>query len=109
MGKAKVIPEEKVKAAEEILAGKNSLRKVAKRYHVHHSSVEKWVTVYKAFGAEGFFTAGNNIHYSEALKKEAVTKYLSTERSLHDICSEYKIRSLSQLQDWIVKFKESDG
>ena len=108
MGKVKVIPEEKVKAAEEFLSGTSSLRKLANRYNVHHSSVEKWVTVYRAFGPDGFFTGGNNNYYPDPLKKEAVETYLSTKRSMHDICSQYKIRSLSQLQDWIDKYRHAE-
>jgi len=108
VGKVKVIPEEKIKAAEEFLSGKSSLRKIANRYNVHHSSVEKWVTVYKAFGPGGFYTGGSNNYYPEKLKKEAVETYLSSERSMHDICSYYKIRSLSQLQDWINKYHHTE-
>lgn len=100
MERRKITPEQKVDAVKDVLEKKSSLRKVAREYHVHHSSVEKWVMIYQVFGEDGFYQTGNQ-HYPEAVKRKAVKKYLTTDCSLQDVCREFQIRSVSQLQKWI--------
>jgi len=96
----KTTPEQKMKAVRDVLEKKRSLRKVAKQYNMHHSSIEKWVMIYQAFGEDGFYQTGNQ-NYSEIVKRKAVKKYLTTDCSLQDVCREFQIRSVSQLQKWI--------
>jgi len=96
----KVNPEQKVKSVKDVLEKGYTLREVAKRYNLHHSSVEKWVTLYQTFGEDGFYQIGNQ-HYSEEVKRKAVKKYLTTDYSLQDICREFQIRTISQVQKWI--------
>jgi len=106
MGRAKVSPDEKLKAVKNILNKEHTLREVADRYDLHHSSVEKWITIYKTFGADGFYTTNHYSHYSEELKQKAVEKYLTTDSTLQDICVEFKLRSISQIQRWIAESEE---
>jgi len=102
MKKVKVTPEEKVESVKNVLKKRYTLREVADQYDLHHSSVEKWVTIYKTFGAGGFYTTKYK-HYSEELKREVVEKYLTTDCSLQDICVEFKLRSISQVQKWLAE------
>ena len=107
MGNAKVSKEEKVKAVEKFFTGDYSMRMLAAEYNVHHSSIEKWVGLYKTFGPDGFETGRINRVYPEELKIEAVTVYLTSGRSLLDVCKQYGIRSISLLQIWIKKYAVS--
>lgn len=107
MRRLKVVPEEKIKAVESVLAGTCSLREAAERNNVHHSSVEKWVNLYKTFGPEGVWGSKKNQKYSDEMKRDAVYAYMSSQRSLHSICKEYKIRSISQIQYWIARHEEA--
>jgi len=52
--------------------------------------------------------SSHNRSYSSTLKEQAVLDYLSGRGSLHDICEKYKIRSLHQLQDWILKYNNHE-
>ena len=106
MGKTKVMTKEKVKAVEAYMEGGISLRYVARRYDVHHSSVEKWITMYRMFGAEGLKRPCNNTKYSEKVRTEAVASYLSGDYTLYEVCEKYRIRSISVLQHWVMKDKD---
>jgi len=100
MRREMVTPDQKLQAVKEVLERKSSLRQVARQYGLHHSSVEKWVTLYQTFGAEAFYRTHNS-HYSEEVKQKAVKKYLTTGASLQDICREFQLRSISQVQKWV--------
>lgn len=100
MRREQVTPKQKLEAVKEVLERKRSLRQVASQYHLHHSSVSNWVTLYQTFGEDAF----DHTHYdkySEEVKRKAVKKYLTTDASLQDICREYKLRSISLVQKWI--------
>lgn len=103
MGETKILTAEKVKAVEMYMEGGVSLRNLARRYNVHHSSIEKWINVYRMFGAEGLKRPSNNTKYSDAVRKEAVASYLSGEYTLYEVCEKYKIRSISVLQHWLLR------
>ena len=100
MKRGKVAADQKLRAVKDVLEKKSNLRQVAHRYGLHHSSVEKWVTLYRTFGADAFYRT-HNTHYSEELKQKAVKKYLTTNASLQDICREFKLRSISLVQNWV--------
>lgn len=105
MKRERVTPDQKLQAVKEVLDRKCSLRQVASQYGLHHSSVEKWVTLYKTFG-EDAFNRTHYTHYSEELRRNVVEKYLNTDASLQDLCREYKLRSISQVQQWVKDVKE---
>lgn len=100
MRREKATPDQKLQAVREVLAKKHTLRQVAKQYGLHHSSVEKWVTLYRTFG-EDAFDREQNTYYSNELKQKAVETYLTTNASLQGICREYKLRSITQVQQWV--------
>lgn len=107
--KKKEIPtEKKIKAVKDLMEGNHSLRELAKTYNVHHSSIEQWVIIYQTFGEKGLCHSNSYTKYPEKLKTDAVEEYLNSERSLRDICKEYKIRSISLLQYWIERYKERE-
>ncbi|EEP56269.1 helix-turn-helix domain-containing protein [Clostridium butyricum] len=81
-----------------------SLRDAARSLGVAYQSIQKWITIYKGFGIEGFNKRNGNHKYTSELKEQAVTDYLSGNSSLMDICIKYKIRSHNQLLNWILKY-----
>lgn len=102
MNKERIIEQkDKLKAVQDYMDGKASLRALGRKYDVHHSSVEKWVNVYRTFGEDGLKVSEKYIKYSKELKEKAVQDYLVEELSLKEICRKYQIRSISQLQIWI--------
>jgi len=104
----KISSEERLKAVEAFLAKENTLRQLGEKYGVHHSSIEKWVNAYQIFGNDGLRRASNNNKYSEELKKEAVKAYLTTDCTLKEVCNRYKIRRMSVLQSWLLKYNDAN-
>lgn len=103
--RSKVTPEQKINAVRDYLSGRASFRALAIRCGVHHSSIKNWITIYQSFGEAGLYDTEHNQKYPLELKVEAVESYLRGEGSLHDICRKYKLRTLSELQRWIIKYK----
>lgn len=99
--KTKATPEEKVVLVERCLRGELNQAQASRVAGIALESFRKWIKKYEAEGAYAFLSPNGNRVYSEELKLQAVTDYLSGGGSLLDICKRYKIRSSSILSDWI--------
>ena len=99
----KISPEEKIQWVEKIIQNKESIRSVASKTGVHHSSIDNWVRNYKSIGTEAFFRKGWTKR-SSAEKEAAVVDYLAGKGSLRDICAKYKITDTYQLRRWIKQY-----
>lgn len=102
----KVTPQEKLEAVEAYQKHQATLRSLGKQYGVHHSSVEKWLALYENFGAEGLYGTTHNHRYPMELKQKAVKTCLEQGRTLYETCREFKLRSPSQLQNWISQYEQ---
>ena len=100
--------EEKLAAVEAHLKEQIPLREVAKRYGVHHSSIERWLHNYRVFGKDGLRRPVYRKQYTEAEKKKAVECYFTGQHTLYSVCRIYKIRSISTLQVWIAKYEKGE-
>ena len=98
--KIKYSAEEKIRAVNEFLDGKNSMGVIVEHLGIHIESFRLWIAKYEAMGADAFLLKQKK-HYSKAEKEEAVLAYLSGEGSLMDICKKYKIHSTAPLRQWI--------
>ena len=98
--KIKYSAEEKIRAVNEFLDGKNSMGVIVEHLGIHIESFRLWIAKYEAMGADAFLLKQKK-HYSMAEKEEAVLAYLSGEGSLMDICKKYKIHSTAPLRQWI--------
>ena len=99
----KISPVEKIQWVEKIIQNKESIRSVASKTGVHHSSIDNWVRNYKSIGREAFFRKGWTKR-SSAEKEAAVVDYLAGKGSLRDICAKYKITDTYQLRRWIKQY-----
>ena len=99
--KTKYSAEEKVEAVLACIDGKCSVSSMAKSMGVDNETMRDWIDVFKAEGSIGLQPAEQNRIYSPEMKRQAVEDYLSGKGSLREICQKYKIRSKSELQDWI--------
>lgn len=99
-----VEPELKLRAVREYLAGSGSLNKIAEKYGVYRSTLQKWLLNYELFGEAGLQHRLQNQHYAETLKRQAVESYLSGQLSIEAVCKKYQLQSRSQLERWIVLY-----
>lgn len=100
----KISNDVKLITVQSILNNVVTLKEAARSLGVAYQSIQRWISIYKGFGAEGFSIKSGNNRYTPELKQQAVTEYLHGSSSLMDICIKYKIRSNKQLLDWILKY-----
>lgn len=99
--RTKGTPEEKVMLVKKYLAGEISAAEACEIVRINRASFRAWIRIYKQEGSSGLINDGNNRRYGGALKIDAVEAYLAGEGSQSEICRRYKIRSRSQLLNWI--------
>ena len=104
-----VEPELKLSAVREYLAGTGSLNKIAEKYGVYRSTLQKWLLNYELFGEAGLQHRLQNQSYPETLKRQAVESYLSGQLSIEAVCKKYQLRSRSQLEHWIMLYNGQKG
>ncbi len=99
----------KLSAVKEYLGGNGSLNKMAEKYGVCRSTLQKWLLNYELFGEVGLQHRLQNHHYPESLKRQALESYLSGQLSIEAVCKKYQLRSRSQLESWIVMYNGQKG
>ena len=98
---SKYSAEEKLKIVEACLSGKISVSEAGRQAEVDHKTIVQWISRYKAEGPSAFMPSERNRAYPVELKRGAVEEYLAGKGSLQNICEKYKIRSKTQLSNWI--------
>lgn len=96
--------EEKLKAVQDYLSNKKSVYRIAKDFNTRPTVVFKWIDLYEMFGAEGLITPSTRKTYPEETKISAINDYLSNNYTKRDICKKYKIRSTTQLNNWLKQY-----
>ena len=96
--------EEKIRIVKECIAGKISQAEAELQAGVSKRVVADWIRLYSTEGAAAFLPKKGNRLYDPALKEAAVKDYLSGRGSIREICKIYKIRSTSQLREWIMVY-----
>ena len=99
----------KLKAVREYVEGNGSLNKIAEKYGVCRSTLQKWLLNYELFGEVGLQHRHQNQYYPESVKQQAVGSYLSGQLSIETVCKKYQLRSRSQLESWIVLYNGQKG
>lgn len=94
----------KLEAVEKYLRGEGSQRSIAREYGIGKSALRQWIANYEGMGPSGLITTSTNKRYSAELKIAAVEAYLRGEGSLVEICKKFKIRSNTQLRNWITLY-----
>lgn len=112
MGKRKELGiAEKVSLVEEYLSGRLRMREAARRAGVGHSTMESWVSRYRAEGLSALAENGNRAkrQYSEEVKRKAVEEYLSGQGSSMAIAEKYQLRSGNLVLDWVKAYHERNS
>ena len=102
--KFEVSYEERICAVEKYLRHEYSMTDLSKQLEVHETTIMEWIGRYQSLGSEGLKETSRKQPYSAELKEAAVIDYLSGIGSLRDLCKKYRIRSKSQLRNWISKY-----
>ncbi len=105
--KAKYLPEQKIRACEDYLSGRKSIKEIARQFNMGKCGdcrVYEWVKMYKANGASAFEESHHNRPYSKEFKEKAVEEYLTGRGSLTDIAVKYGIPSNRTLRQWVSSY-----
>jgi len=86
----------------ECVAKRMRIREAARRAGVSPSTIQKWISRYKAEGEAGLQDGNRDQRsYSEEIRRKAVEDYLSGAGSMLSVVSRYGIRSENLLGRWI--------
>ena len=92
---------EKVEIVEAYLTGKVGQSEASRIAGAAKATLQRWVSLYKAEGPTGLLSSPRNRAYSKETKQAAVADYISGKGSLQEICERHKIRSRTQLMNWL--------
>lgn len=87
---------------------KSSTHAVAKKYGIGTTTLREWNAKYESMGIAGLQAAVGRSRRTEAEKQEAVLAYMQSNQSLEDVCKRFKIRSKTQLRDWIKQYNSHE-
>jgi len=106
--KVEFLAEEKLKYVLRCIEGMDSINHTAAVIGIHPQSLHKWIHNYQSMGIDSLSTTSKNSSYSKVLREMVVKDYLAGVGSQSDICKKYRIRSTTQLQNWILKYNSHE-
>jgi transposase-like protein len=86
-----------------------SSERLAARYNIDFGTINEWVIQYKKNGVSAFIQEEHNRVYSEETKLQAIADYFNGKGSQREITAKYKIRSRTQLRQWIKVYNSGRG
>lgn len=103
--------EEKVLLVEEYIAGRIRGREAARRAGVGSSTMQSWISRYRAEGIEGLRLDGNQDKrkYDKQVKRKVVEEYRSGKGSSLSIVQKYKLRSGNLVLNWVKEYHRHNG
>jgi len=104
----KTTAEEKLQIVRDYLSGKTGYSDSAQMAEISKETLRVWIRIYEVEGMEGLKSRDKARKYSAILKEQAVRDYLSGQGSQMDICRKYRIRSKTQLQNWIAVYNRHE-
>ena len=107
MRRSKYETEIMLEAVQAYLEGRSSQQAIADRLQIDRSALRQWIKKYESMGADAFIESSNK-RYPKEVKEQAVADYLAGRGSLLDICKIHKIRSTTQLRNWIKKYNSHE-
>lgn len=90
--------EDKIKAVQDYLEGKESFRDIGKRIGIDHKSIASWVALYNEHGPDGLILRYTN--YSAEFKIDVLNYMNEKGTSLLDTAAIFKIPSPSTILQW---------
>lgn len=79
----------KIHAVKQCYAGAGNLNKIAARFGVNRSTLQKWLLNYDLFDGERLRHRTSSHHYPAIVKQQAVESYLSGQMSIEAVCKQY--------------------
>ena len=90
--------EQKIKACEDYLSGKQSITNIANDIGIKETELDQiyaWINMYNINGVDAFIPRKNNNSYSKEFREKLVKEYLEGKGSVLELCSKYNLRTTS--------------
>lgn len=97
--------EQKVQIITKYCEGTQGFRELCSTYGMAQQTLKDWIRLYRTFGYEGLKSDSRGTKYSSEIKQKAVEDYLAHELTISEILMKYKIRSDTQLRNWVLKYQ----
>lgn len=103
--------EEKVFLVKEYIKGRIKGREAAPRAGIGSSTMQSWISRYRAEGIEGLRQDGNKDkrRYDKQTRRKVAEEYLSGKGSSLTIAEKYKLRSGNLVLDWVKEYHRHNG
>ena len=102
--KGKHSPEEKVRLVRRCIRGELGVCEAGQQAGVHPATVRQWIAQFEVEGTVAFLPRKRNQTYRPELKQAAVQEYLAGKGSYLEISKKYKLRSATQLKEWVMVY-----
>ena len=89
---------------EEYIDGKGSYSEISRSNGIGETTLKRWVSKYRAQGAEAFAEKPGNARYSKEFKRQCVEAVIRGEGSIDEITAKYNISHHSVLRSWIMRY-----
>ena len=104
----KISAETKIECAKLVAKGVIGAKTLARKRGFAEKRVRYWSQLYIHHGESAFLDTGRNKVYSNQLKLEAVTEYLSGCGSLETTAAKYCLRTEEQLRQWVRMYNNGE-
>ena len=104
MSKKKHSVEWIIERVNEYLNGTGSYDSIANANGISESSLRRWVSAYRHYGADAFTSSPGNKQYSKTFKISCVQMVLQGELSARECAAKFGISSDSSLRRWISEY-----
>lgn len=108
-GKRKISIEQVAEIARRCSQGEISISEAARQCKLNWNRVREWVLLYEMHGASAFVEADKIAQYSEELKLQAITEYLSGKGSFKIISAKFGLKSDKTLRSWVKVYNSGKG
>ena len=104
--KSKYSDVQKIQACEDCLSGNESTLSIARKLGCTGRTISRWLTMYQSNGPSAFLPSSHNQSYLKEFKTMVAEAYLSGAGSLVELAAKYKLRSSTQLLNWVKKYTD---
>lgn len=104
MPKSRYTPAEKLTLISEFQSSSLSITAFSKQHRLGIHTIARWMLRLQCDGISGLMEATKNQHYSQVFKQMVIKAYLNGEGTFEELTHQYRLRSHSQLSDWVIKY-----
>jgi len=104
MPRSRHTPTEKLALITDFENSSLSVKAFSKQHGLDEKTIKRWLLRFQRDGIKGLTEASKNQRYSQQFKINLVRAYLNGEGTIDELSYKNGLRSLTQLQNWIIQY-----